>query len=51
MRGEGITQFQVPEPFSTAYGGTWWQDGQEYYWSAYFPQATINYLAKINLRF
>ena len=49
-------QFQVNNLFSTlyennAYGGTWWEDGQEYYWSAYFPQATINYLAKISLRF
>ena len=49
-------QFQVNNLFNSlyennAYGGTWWQDGEEYYWSAYFPQATINYLAKINLRF
>lgn len=49
-------QFQVNNLFNTlyennAYGGTWWQDGQEYYWSAYFPQATSNYLAKVSLRF
>jgi iron complex outermembrane receptor protein len=49
-------QFQVNNLFNTfyennAYGGTWWEDGEEYYWSAYFPQATINYLAKISLRF
>jgi len=49
-------QFQINNLFNTlyennAYGGTWWQDGEEYYWSAYFPQATINYLAKVNLRF
>jgi len=49
-------QFQVNNLFNTlyennAYGGTWWQDGEEYYWSAYFPQATINYLAKVSLRF
>jgi len=49
-------QFQVNNLFSTlyennAYGGTWWQDGQEYYWSAYFPQASINYLAKVSLKF
>jgi iron complex outermembrane receptor protein len=49
-------QFQVNNLFNTlyennAYGGTWWQDGQEYYWSAYFPQATINYLARVTLRF
>ena len=35
-------QFQVNNLFNTlyennAYGGTWWEDGQEYYWSAYFP--------------
>jgi iron complex outermembrane receptor protein len=49
-------QFQVNNLFNTlyennAYGGTWWQDGVEYYWSAYFPQATINYLAKVSLSF
>ena len=49
-------QFQVNNLFNTlyennAYGGTWWQDGEEYYWSAYFPQATINYLARVSLRF
>ena len=49
-------QFQVNNLFNTlyennAYGGTWWQDGEEYYWSAYFPQATINYLAKVSLTF
>jgi len=48
--------FQVNNLFNTlyennAYGGTWWENGEEYYWSAYFPQATINYLAKINLKF
>jgi len=54
--GEVGLQFQVNNLFNTlyennAYGGTWWQDGQENYWSAYFPQATINYLAKVSLRF
>lgn len=49
-------QFQVNNLFNTlyennAYGGTWWEDGEEYYWSAYFPQATIHYLAKVSLRF
>ena len=49
-------QLQVNNLFNTlyennAYGGTWWQDGEEYYWSAYFPQASINYLAKVSLRF
>ena len=49
-------QLQVNNLFNTlyennAYGGTWWQDGEEYYWSAYFPQATIHYLAKVSIRF
>ena len=49
-------QLQVNNLFNVlyennAYGGTWWEDGQEYYWSAYFPQATINYLARISLEF
>lgn len=49
-------QFQVNNLFNVlyennAYGGTWWEDGREYYWSAYFPQATINYLAKVSLEF
>ena len=49
-------QLQVNNLFNTlyennAYGGTWWQDSEEYYWSAYFPQATVNYLAKVSLRF
>lgn len=54
--GEISLQLQVNNLFNTlyennAYGGTWWQDGQEYYWSSYFPQATINYLARVSLRF
>ena len=49
-------QFQVNNLFNTlyennAYGGTGWQDGEEFYWSAYFPQATINYLARVTLSF
>ena len=49
-------QLQVNNLFNSlyennAYGGTWWEDGTEYYWSAYFPQATRNVLMKINLRF
>lgn len=49
-------QLQVNNIFNTlyennAYGGTWWEDGTEYYWSAYFPQASINYLAKVSLKF
>ena len=49
-------QFQVNNIFNTlyennAYGGTWWEDGNELYWSAYFPQATVNWLGKVTLRF
>jgi iron complex outermembrane receptor protein len=49
-------QLQVNNIFNTlyennAYGGTWWMDGSEYYWSAYFPQATTNMLAKVTIRF
>lgn len=49
-------QFQVNNLFSAlyennAYGGTWWTDSQEFYWSAYFPQATRNYLAKVIFSF
>lgn len=36
---------------NNAYGATWWQDGQEYYWAAYFPQATRNFLFKMSWRF
>jgi iron complex outermembrane receptor protein len=54
--GQVGLQFQVNNLFNSlyennAYGGTWWEDGEEYYWSAYFPQATINYLAKVSLKF
>ena len=49
-------QLQVNNLFNTlyennAYGGTWWEDGEEFYWSAYFPQATTNFLAKVSLKF
>lgn len=36
---------------SNAYGGNWYVDGQEYSWAAYFPQAGINYMARITVRF
>jgi len=49
-------QLQVNNLFNAlyennAYGGTWWMDGTEYHWSAYFPQATTNFLGKVTLRF
>ena len=36
---------------SNAYGGNWYEDGSEKTWAYYFPQAGINYLAKISLTF
>jgi iron complex outermembrane receptor protein len=49
-------QFQVNNLFNTlyennGYGSTFWVDGAENYWSAYFPQATRNYLTKVSLMF
>ncbi|MEZ4999187.1 MAG: TonB-dependent receptor [Bacteroidales bacterium] len=36
---------------SNAYGGNWYTDGVEYSWAGYFPQAGINYLARLFVRF
>jgi iron complex outermembrane receptor protein len=36
---------------SNAYGGNWYEDGQEKTWSYYFPQAGINYMFKAGLTF
>ncbi|MEA1887791.1 MAG: TonB-dependent receptor [Bacteroidota bacterium] len=36
---------------SNAYGGNYYIDGQEYSWAYYFPQAGINYLARLVLSF
>jgi iron complex outermembrane receptor protein len=36
---------------SNAYGGNWFEDGTEKTWSYYFPQAGINYLFRVKLRF
>jgi iron complex outermembrane recepter protein len=36
---------------NNAYGGNWYQDGKENTWSYYFPQAGINFLAKLGIRF
>lgn len=36
---------------SNAYGGNYYVDGTEYSWAGYFPQAGINWLARLTIRF
>jgi len=36
---------------SNAYGGNWFEDGAEKSWSYYFPQAGVNFMVKIGLKF
>ena len=36
---------------NNAYGGTWYEDGKEYTWSNYFPQAGTSFMSKIVVRF
>lgn len=36
---------------SNAYGGNWYEDGNEKSWSYYFPQAGFNVLLKLGLKF
>lgn len=36
---------------SNAYGGNWYEDGREKSWSYYFPQAGINFMVRLGLRF
>jgi iron complex outermembrane recepter protein len=36
---------------NNAYGGNWYEDGIEKSWSYYFPQAGINYMLKIGIKF
>lgn len=36
---------------SNAYGGLWYEDGIEKTWAYYFPQAGLNFLAGIGVRF
>lgn len=36
---------------SNAYGGNWYEDGVENTWAYYFPQAGINFMARIALKF
>jgi len=36
---------------NNAYGGNWFEDGTEKSWSYYFPQAGINFILKVGLKF
>jgi iron complex outermembrane receptor protein len=36
---------------NNAYGGNWYEDGVEKTWAYYFPQAGINYMFKIGVKF
>jgi len=36
---------------SNAYGGNWYEDGEEKTWAYYFPQAGINFMVRIGLTF
>lgn len=36
---------------NNAYGGNWYEDGAEKTWSYYFPQAGINYMLRLGIRF
>lgn len=36
---------------SNAYGGIWYEDGNERTWAYYFPQAGINFLMRANIKF
>jgi len=36
---------------NNAYGGNWYEDGKEYTWSYFFPQAGRNYMLKASLTF
>ena len=36
---------------SNGYGGNWYEDGVEKSWSYYFPQAGINFMVRIGLKF
>ncbi len=36
---------------SNAYGGNWFEDGVEKSWSYYFPQAGMNFMLKLGLKF
>ena len=36
---------------SNAYGGNWFEDGREYTWSYFFPQAGRNFMIKAGFTF
>ena len=36
---------------SNAYGGNWYEDGAEKSWAYYFPQAGVNFMVKLGLKF
>jgi iron complex outermembrane recepter protein len=36
---------------SNGYGGPWYEDGAEYTWAYYFPQAGTNFLIKMDFKF
>jgi iron complex outermembrane receptor protein len=36
---------------SNAYGGNWYEDGIEKTWAYYFPQAGLNFLARVRFKF
>jgi iron complex outermembrane recepter protein len=36
---------------NNAYGGNWYEDGKEKTWAYYFPQAGINFMARLNITF
>lgn len=36
---------------NNAYGGNWYEDGQEKTWSYYFPQAGTNYMLRLSFKF
>jgi iron complex outermembrane receptor protein len=36
---------------NNAYGGNWYEDGNEKTWSYYFPQAGINFMLRLGVKF
>jgi iron complex outermembrane recepter protein len=36
---------------NNGYGGNWYEDGVEKTWAYYFPQAGINYMLRIGVKF
>jgi len=36
---------------SNAYGGNWYEDGDEKTWAYYFPQAGVNFLVRAGFTF